>query len=98
LKDVEWDLNDGIPAPDVENREELPFIVPGILKLVREACESGKHDVIIIIGGLDPGLYAAMEIGVQFIIPVSALQTLRSPSRALYGTSTRPSKPVTVWP
>jgi allantoin racemase len=70
LKDVEWDLDDGIPAPGVENREELAFIVPGILKLVREACESGKYDAIIIIGGLDPGLYAAKEIGAEFNIPV----------------------------
>jgi Asp/Glu/hydantoin racemase len=70
LKDIEWDLDEGVPGPWVENREELAQVVPGILKLVREACESRKYDAIIILGGLDPGLYAAKEIGVGFGVPV----------------------------
>jgi len=70
LKGIEWDLDEGIPGPMVENREELAQVVPGVLKLVREACESGKYDAIIVIGGLEPGLYAAKEIGAQFNIPV----------------------------
>jgi Asp/Glu/hydantoin racemase len=70
LKGIEWDFDLGIPGPIVENREELAQVVPGVLKLVREACESGRYDAIILIGGLEPGLYAAEEIGAQFDIPV----------------------------
>lgn len=70
LKDIEWDLDEGVPASGVENREELAYVVPGVLRLVREACESGKYDAIIVIGGLEPGLYAAKEIGAAFGIPV----------------------------
>jgi allantoin racemase len=70
MKGIQWDLDEGIPGPMVENREELAQVVPGVLKLVREACESGKYDAIIVIGGLEPGLYAAKEIGARFDIPV----------------------------
>ncbi len=70
LKGIEWELEEGVPGPMVENREELAQVVPGVLRLVREACESGKYDAIIIIGGLEPGLYAAREIGARFGIPV----------------------------
>jgi Asp/Glu/hydantoin racemase len=70
LKGIEWDLDEGIPAVTVENREELAMVVPAALKLVREACESGKYDAIIQLGGLEPGLYAAKEIGARFGIPV----------------------------
>lgn len=70
LKDIEWDLDEGVPAPAIENREELAQVIPGILRIVRESCESGKYDAIIILGGLDPGLYAAKEIGAQFGIPI----------------------------
>jgi allantoin racemase len=62
LDGIEWDVDPGIPGPHVDNREELAFIRPGVLKLVREASESGLYDAIIILGGLDPGLYAAREI------------------------------------
>ena len=70
LKGIEWELDEGVPGPMVENREELAQVVPGVLKLVRQACESGRYDAIIIIGGLEPGLYAAREIGAQFNVPV----------------------------
>jgi allantoin racemase len=70
LRGIEWDLDEGIPGPVVENREELAQVVPGVLKLVRDACQSGKYDAIIVTGGLEPGLYAAKEIGAQFNIPV----------------------------
>jgi Asp/Glu/hydantoin racemase len=62
LKGIEWDVDSGMPGPHVDNREELAQVVPGVLKLVREAAESGRYDAIIILGGLDPGLYAAREI------------------------------------
>ena len=70
LKGIEWDLDEGVPGPWVESREDLAQVIPGILKLVRKACESSKYDAIIILGGLDPGLYAAKEIGARFGVPV----------------------------
>jgi allantoin racemase len=48
LKGIKWDFDLGMPGPIVENREELAQIVPGVLKLVREACESGKYNAIIL--------------------------------------------------
>lgn len=62
LKGIEWDLDPGVPGPHVDNREEIAKVVPGVLKLVREASENGCYDAIIILGGLDPGLYPAREI------------------------------------
>ncbi len=70
LRGIEWDLDEGVPGPMVENREELAQVVPGVLRLVRAACETKRYDAIIIIGGLEPGLYAAKEIGAEFGIPV----------------------------
>lgn len=62
LKGIEWDVDPGMPGPHVDNREELAQVIPGVLKLVRDAAQSGKYDAIILLGGLDPGLYAAREI------------------------------------
>ncbi len=70
LQGIEWDLDEGIPWTSVGNREDLANVVPGVLKLVREACETGKYHAIVILGGLEPGLYAAKEIGAQYGIPV----------------------------
>ena len=62
LEGVEWELDPGLPGSHVDNLEELAQVVPGVLKLVREAAEGGSYDAIIILGGLDPGLYPAREI------------------------------------
>ena len=70
LKGVQWDLDEGVPGPSVKNREELAQVIPGVLKVVRQAAESGRYDAIAILGGLDPGLYAAREIGAAYGIPV----------------------------
>ena len=70
LAGIEWDHEEGPPWRGVENREELAYIVPGTLILVRAACESRKYDAIIVLGGLEPGLYAAKEIGAEYGIPV----------------------------
>ena len=70
LDGIDWDVDEGVPGPTVENREELAEVVPGVLKLVRAACESGRYDAVVALGGLEPGLYAAMEIGAHFGIPV----------------------------
>ena len=70
LDGIDWDIDEGFPGPVVEDRESLAVVVPGVLKLVRAACESGSYDAVILLGGLEPGLYAAMEIGAPFGIPV----------------------------
>ncbi|MDP6483718.1 MAG: aspartate/glutamate racemase family protein [Nitrospinota bacterium] len=70
LDGIDWDIDEGFPGPVVEDRESLAVAVPGVLKLVRAACESGRYDAVILLGGLEPGLYAAMEIGAPFGIPV----------------------------
>ncbi|MEM2704619.1 MAG: aspartate/glutamate racemase family protein [Candidatus Bathyarchaeia archaeon] len=62
LDGIEWDIDPGVPGPHVDSREELAYIVPGILNIVREVSNSGRYDAIIILGGLDPGLYEAREI------------------------------------
>ncbi|WP_149540301.1 aspartate/glutamate racemase family protein [Siccirubricoccus phaeus] len=76
LAGVEWDLHPGALAPHgnwpVETREE--FAVAGVARLpiVREACESGKYDAIVLLGGGDPGFMEAREIGRRYRIPVTA--------------------------
>jgi allantoin racemase len=70
LKGIEWDLDPGIPGPAPDTREELAQVIPGVLKVVRAACESGRYDALILLGGLEPGLYAAKEIATRHGIPV----------------------------
>jgi len=70
LEGIQWDLALGIPGPAPDTREDLALVIPGVLKLVREACESRKYDALILLGGLEPGLCAAKEIGTQYGMPV----------------------------
>src|SRR5262249_36898775 len=42
------------------------------LPLVREACQSGKYNAIVLLGGGDPGYLEAREIGRQYKLPVTA--------------------------
>ena len=76
LEDVEWDLQKGALAPygdwPVENREEFCFAAAARLPIVREACESGKYNAIILLGGGDPGFLESREIARNFNIPVTA--------------------------
>lgn len=66
LADVEWDAHPGAPATHgdwpVETQEEFYSVGQNRLKLVREACESGKYNAIVLLGGGDPGFLAAREI------------------------------------
>jgi allantoin racemase len=75
LKDVNWDLNPGPRAPHgdwpVETREEFMLVGAARLPLVREACESGKYNGIVLLGGGDPGFIEAREIGKRYGIPVT---------------------------
>ena len=42
------------------------------LPLVKEACESGKYNAIILLGGGEPGFLEAREIGRRYRIPVTS--------------------------
>jgi Asp/Glu/hydantoin racemase len=70
LEGIQWDLAQGIPGPAPDTREDMASVLAGVLKRVREACESRKYDALILLGGLEPGLYAAKEIATQFGIPL----------------------------
>jgi allantoin racemase len=76
LEDVEWELHPGPLAPygdwPVENREEFALVAAGRLPIVREACESGKYNAIVLLGGGQPGFMEAREIARQYRIPVTA--------------------------
>ena len=76
LEDVEWDLHDGVLASygdwSVENREEFCLAAAARLPLVREACESGKYNGIILLGGGEPGFQESREIARKYGIPVTS--------------------------
>ena len=76
LEDVEWDLHEGPMAPygdwPVENREEFCLVAAARLPIVREACESGKYNAIVLLGGGEPGFTEAREIARRYGIPVTA--------------------------
>src|SRR5438045_22083 len=59
LDGVAWDLDPGPPALNdyggVETREEFALIGARRLTVVRQACESGKYNAIVLLGGGDPG-------------------------------------------
>jgi Asp/Glu/hydantoin racemase len=74
LEDVEWDMHSG-PVTGygdwtVENRQEFLDVAAGRLPIVKEACESGKYDAIILEGGGEPGFLEARELTRRYGIPV----------------------------
>lgn len=76
LEDVEWEVHPGPLAPygdwAVENRAEFAMVAAGRLSIVREACESGKYNAIVLLGGGEPGFQESREIARQFGIPVTS--------------------------
>jgi allantoin racemase len=66
LEDVEWDLHEGALTTygdwKVENREEFCYSAAARIKIVREVCESGQYNAIVLLGGGDPGFLASREI------------------------------------
>jgi len=76
LEGVAWEVHPGAPAPHgdwpVESREEFCLVSASRLPIVREACESGKYNGIVLLGGGDPGFTEAREIGRRWRIPVTA--------------------------
>lgn len=76
LEDVDWDLNEGVLAPygdwSVENREEFCLAAAARLPIVRQACESGKYNAIVLLGGGEPGFLESREIARKYKIPVTS--------------------------
>lgn len=76
LEDVDWELHPGALATygdwPVENREEFCLAAAARLSVVREACESGKYNAIVLLGGGEPGFLESREIARKFHIPVTA--------------------------
>jgi allantoin racemase len=76
LEDVEWDLHGGPMAPygdwAVETREEFCYVAAARLPIVREACESGKYNAIVLLGGGEPGFLESREIARKYRIPVTS--------------------------
>ena len=76
LEDIEWDFHGGPIAPygdwAVETREEMSKVGAMRLDIVRQACQSGKYNAIVMLGGGEPGFSEAREIGKHFNIPVSS--------------------------
>ncbi|MDO9498685.1 aspartate/glutamate racemase family protein [Falsiroseomonas sp.] len=76
LAGVEWDVHPGAPATHgewpVETREEFAITGVNRLKVVREACATGRYNAIILLGGGDPGYVEAREIGRRHGIAVTA--------------------------
>jgi len=76
LEDAEWDLHEGAILPygdwPVENREEFCLVASARLPIVREACESGKYNGIVLLGGGEPGFFESREIARNYNIPVTS--------------------------
>lgn len=76
LEDVEWDFHGGPVAPygdwAVETREEFCHVAAARLPIVREACESGRYNAIVLLGGGEPGFMESREIARKYGIAVSS--------------------------
>ena len=76
LEDVEWELHPGAKPPygnwSVETREEFAHAATARMSCVREACETGKYDAAILLGGGEPGFLESREIGREFGVVVTA--------------------------
>ena len=66
LEGIDWDLHPGAEATygdwPVETREEFTYAANARLKNIREACESGKYNGVILLGGGEPGFPEAREM------------------------------------
>ncbi len=76
LEDVDWELHPGAEPPygnwSVESREEFAHAATARMAIVREACESGKYNGIILLGGGEPGFLESREIGRKYGVVVTA--------------------------
>jgi allantoin racemase len=75
LDGIDWDLHPGALATHgnwpVTTKFEFMSVGYNRLPLVREACESGKYNAIVLLGGGDPGYMEAREIARAHRIPVT---------------------------
>ncbi len=76
LDGVAWDLHPGAEASygdwPVETREEFVYAANARLPNIREACESGKYNGIVLLGGGEPGFLEAREMCRQYNIVCTA--------------------------
>ena len=76
LEGIDWDLHPGAPATHgnwpVQSKWEFLSVGYNRQAVVREACESGKYNAIVLLGGGDPGYLESREIGRQHRIPVTS--------------------------
>ena len=76
LADVQWEVDPGAPSSHgdwpVETKEEFCSIGANRLPIVKSACESGKYNAIVLLGGGDPTYMEAREIGRRYGIPVTS--------------------------
>jgi len=76
LDDVDWELHPGAKPPygnwSVETREEFAHAATARMGCVREACESGKYNAAILLGGGEPGFLESREIGREYGVVVTA--------------------------
>ena len=76
LKGVEVDVDEGyfVDSPSEKRDEEvLALISVGIIRKVREYCEMGKYDAIVLTGAIDPGFVAA-----RFVAGIPVTTTVHS--------------------
>ena len=76
LEDVDWELHPGAKPPygnwSVETREEFAHAATARMGCVREACESGRYNAAILLGGGEPGFLESREIGREYGVVVTA--------------------------
>lgn len=76
LQDVDWDLHPGAEPSygdwPVETREEFAYAANARLVNIREACESGHYNGIVLLGGGEPGFLEARELCRSFGIVCTA--------------------------
>jgi len=75
LEGVDWEVDTGARTTHgnwpVTTKFEFMSVGLNRLPRVREACESGKYNAIVLMGGGDPGYLEAREIGRQYKIPIT---------------------------
>lgn len=76
LEGVDWDVHGGAITTygdwPVENRQEFAHSGVARLPIVKEACESGKYNAIILLGGGEPGFHEAVEIARPYGVAVTS--------------------------
>ncbi len=91
LADVAWDMHPGAPTTHgdwpVETKEEFLLVGANRLPIVRAACESGRYNAIVLLGGGDPGYPEAREIAHRYRIPVTACAHAQMHVAAMLGNS-----------